>query len=257
MPGLPGAPGANGLQGPPGPAGPPGPTGVQIMDPSAFSGGFSVPTAAPAIPTGFSSSGYTAPVTGPPRSFPVPAPVPSGGSNAGVYRPAVPLAVGSPLSVPLEPEFPVSDAPSPAPSEAPSPAPSEPPSPAPAPISSRTVRLDRARLVEARQRISDARDGLTAAYSDWAKGVSIGGHGAFGEWRADRGPPYVQRLTMFAGTGVDQVGSGTLVRRILGIKMAFGRSCDLRCAESESFRSLHAHAFSRLVLQVMRTRLDR
>ena len=40
-----------------------------------------------------------------------------------------------------------------------------------------------------------------------------------GEWRSDRGPPYVRSVTMFAGDGVDQKGSGNLIRRLLGIKV--------------------------------------
>jgi len=47
------------------------------------------------------------------------------------------------------------------------------------------------------------------------------GHGQAGEWRANRGPPYVQATTMFAGTGVDKQGSGNLVRRIVGLKTSF------------------------------------
>ena len=89
----------------------------------------------------------------------------------------------------------------------------------------------RAAAKDARRRIVEARDLLTDAFPDWAKGTSIHGRGATGEWRVDRGPPYVVRLTMFAGTGVDQVGSGTLVRRVLGIKTAFRSQCDLRSCD--------------------------
>ena len=81
------------------------------------------------------------------------------------------------------------------------------------------------------QRVSDASDNLGQSYPDWTKGVSIPGHGQDGEWRHDRGPPYVQRLTMFAGDGVSTKGNGDLVRRVLGLKMAFGKSCDLRSCD--------------------------
>jgi len=83
------------------------------------------------------------------------------------------------------------------------------------------------------QRVSEATDNLGASYPEWTKGVSIPGHGQDGEWRHDRGPPYVQRLTMFAGEGVSTKGNGDLVRRVLGLKMAFGKACDLRsCAHA-------------------------
>ena len=84
---------------------------------------------------------------------------------------------------------------------------------------------------EAYRRFREAQDNLQMSYPDWAKGASIQGKGQFGEWRKERGPPYVKRMVMFSGTGVDQVGSGTMVRRILGLKTAFGRSCDLRSCD--------------------------
>lgn len=57
---------------------------------------------------------------------------------------------------------------------------------------------------------------MNSGLADAAKG-----HGQAGEWRANRGPPYVQAVTMFAGTGVDKQGSGNLVRRIVGLKTSF------------------------------------
>jgi hypothetical protein len=81
---------------------------------------------------------------------------------------------------------------------------------------------------EASRRVSEAVNNLAMSYPDWTKGGSIPGQGQVGEWRHDRGPPYVKRLTMFSGDGVDSKGSGTLVRRILGLKTAFQRPCDLR-----------------------------
>ncbi len=57
---------------------------------------------------------------------------------------------------------------------------------------------------------------MNSALADAAKG-----HGQNGEWRPNRGPPYVQATTMFAGQGVDKKGSGNLVRRIVGIKTSF------------------------------------
>ena len=81
------------------------------------------------------------------------------------------------------------------------------------------------------QRVSVAADHLSESYPEWTRGMSIPGKGQEGEWRHDRGPPYVQRLTMFAGEGVSSKGNGDLVRRVLGLKMAFGKSCDLRSCD--------------------------
>lgn len=80
----------------------------------------------------------------------------------------------------------------------------------------------------AKGRMEVAADNLAASFPSWSKGNSVQGTGQDGEWRHDRGPPYVMRLTLFSGDGVDTVGSGTLVRRILGLKTAFGKPCDLR-----------------------------
>ena len=80
----------------------------------------------------------------------------------------------------------------------------------------------------ARRRMEQAAQNLGMSYPSWAKGESVHGHGQDGEWRHDRGPPYVMRVTLFAGDGVDTKGSGTLVRRILGLKTSFGKPCDLR-----------------------------
>jgi hypothetical protein len=92
--------------------------------------------------------------------------------------------------------------------------------------------MDRAKAI---QRMSMAADNLAMSYPDWAKGAAIPGHGQDGEWRHDRGPPYVQRLTMYAGQGVDTLHNGNLVRRILGLNKAFQKPCDLRsCDEAFS-----------------------
>lgn len=80
----------------------------------------------------------------------------------------------------------------------------------------------------AHRRMEEAANNLGMSYPSWAKGESVQGMGQDGEWRHDRGPPYVMRITLFAGDGVDTKGSGTLVRRILGLKTAFGKPCDLR-----------------------------
>mmetsp|Transcript_913 Transcript_913/g.2283 ORF Transcript_913/g.2283 Transcript_913/m.2283 type:complete len:489 (-) Transcript_913:100-1566(-) len=114
---------------------------------------------------------------------------------------------------------------------------------------------------EAKRRMSEATAQLGKAYPDWAKGLSIPGVGQTGEWRHDRGPPYVRRLTMFAGDGVDTIGNGNLVRRVLGLKTAFGKPCDLRSCqhawstneyirsfEGSQFRFLYRNQCSSLVI---------
>mmetsp|Transcript_12321 Transcript_12321/g.29465 ORF Transcript_12321/g.29465 Transcript_12321/m.29465 type:complete len:485 (+) Transcript_12321:30-1484(+) len=83
----------------------------------------------------------------------------------------------------------------------------------------------------AKRRMSEAADHLAGSFPDWAKSETIMGMGQDGEWRHDRGPPYVQRMTMFAGDGVDTLRNGNLVRRILGLKTAFGKNCDLRSCD--------------------------
>uniref|UniRef100_A0A6U2G2Q8 Uncharacterized protein n=1 Tax=Hemiselmis andersenii TaxID=464988 RepID=A0A6U2G2Q8_HEMAN len=80
----------------------------------------------------------------------------------------------------------------------------------------------------AEAKMAVAADNLAMSYPTWAKGAALTGKGQDGEWRHDRGPPYVMRVTLFSGDGVDTKGSGTLVRRILGLKTAFGKPCDLR-----------------------------
>jgi hypothetical protein len=224
IPGQPGVPGLNGMQGPPGPAGPPGSPGpaggTTFFNPEAASGGYEIPVVGPVVSPvvrpvtnadSVRSRGVT-PTTSPSVAYPFQDAESSTGDETTVSTHPSPLA--GPESAITGRYISGSN------------------------THSVDARRSRAAVLEARQRLSDARDGLTAAYPDWAKGVSLGGHGAFGEWRADRGPPYVQRLTMFAGTGVDQVGSGSLVRRVLGIKMAFGRSCDLRFTISIYFFSI-------------------
>ncbi len=58
----------------------------------------------------------------------------------------------------------------------------------------------------------------------------------------------MRRLTLFAGDGVDTIGNGGLVRRVLGLKTAFGKPCDLRSCEhawstNEYIRSFEGSQF--------------
>jgi len=115
--------------------------------------------------------------------------------------------------------------------------------------------------VRALQRMSQAADNLKLTYPGWSKGVTIPGKGQDGEWRHDRGPPYVKRITMFAGAGVDTVGNGNMVRRVLGLTTAFQKVCDLRSCDhamtgnqyiknfdGAQFRFLYRNACSTIVI---------
>jgi len=115
--------------------------------------------------------------------------------------------------------------------------------------------------VRALQRMSAAADNLKLTYPGWAKGVTIPGKGQDGEWRHDRGPPYVKRITMFTGPGVDTLGNGNLVRRVLGLTTAFQKVCDLRSCDhamtgnqyvsnfdGAQFRFLYRNACSSIVI---------
>eukprot|EP00287_Rhodomonas_sp_CCMP768_P009365 CAMPEP_0196732172 /NCGR_PEP_ID=MMETSP1091-20130531/11644_1 /TAXON_ID=302021 /ORGANISM="Rhodomonas sp., Strain CCMP768" /LENGTH=407 /DNA_ID=CAMNT_0042075391 /DNA_START=15 /DNA_END=1238 /DNA_ORIENTATION=+ len=84
----------------------------------------------------------------------------------------------------------------------------------------KAIAMSHAKQVLAEKQLDLLRDfpywAANSAQSDAAKG-----HGQYGEWRVNRGPPYVAATTLFSGTGVDQAGSGNLVRRIVGIKTSF------------------------------------
>jgi len=77
--------------------------------------------------------------------------------------------------------------------------------------------------------VKEAAAEIAKSYPDWARstGGALEPWGQSGEWTYKRGPPYVKKLTMFKGVGVDQVGVGTLIRRVLGLNTAAGRKCDL------------------------------
>lgn len=111
------------------------------------------------------------------------------------------------------------------------------------------------------RRMSEASDNLLLSYADWTKMGAVNGHGQAGTWNAQRGPPYVDRLTMFVGAGVDTVGNGDLVRRIVGLKKAFGGACGLRSCkhalsgksfiknfDSTQFRFLYRNSCSSIVI---------
>jgi hypothetical protein len=89
---------------------------------------------------------------------------------------------------------------------------------------------------------------MNSGLADAAKG-----HGQNGLWRANRGPPYVQATTMFAGEGVDKQGSGNLVRRIVGLKTSFrfhkweGNNF-LTSFDGPQFRFLYRNVHSSLII---------
>lgn len=70
------------------------------------------------------------------------------------------------------------------------------------------------------RRMSEASDNLLLSYADWTKMGAVNGHGQAGTWNAQRGPPYVDRLTMF-------VGAGATLRRLCRVVPARLRCTDV------------------------------
>ena len=94
---------------------------------------------------------------------------------------------------------------------------------------------------------------INSGLADAAKG-----HGQEGLWRANRGPPYVEQVTMFGGKGVDKKGSGNLVRRVVGLKTSFrfhkweGNSF-LSNFDGAQFRYLYRNVHSSLIIPPLET----
>jgi len=70
-------------------------------------------------------------------------------------------------------------------------------------------------------------DGLTESYPQWSKGFNIPYHGQVGEWRPERGPPYAAQVTLYADKTVEELRSGEIIRKTLGLHTAMGKKCDL------------------------------
>ena len=76
-------------------------------------------------------------------------------------------------------------------------------------------------------------DGLTESYPQWSKGFNIPYHGQVGEWRPERGPPYAAQVTLYADKTVEELRSGEIIRKTLGLHTAMGKKCDLHdCSHS-------------------------
>eukprot|EP00293_Proteomonas_sulcata_P013217 CAMPEP_0184297004 /NCGR_PEP_ID=MMETSP1049-20130417/7945_1 /TAXON_ID=77928 /ORGANISM="Proteomonas sulcata, Strain CCMP704" /LENGTH=284 /DNA_ID=CAMNT_0026606523 /DNA_START=26 /DNA_END=880 /DNA_ORIENTATION=+ len=63
-------------------------------------------------------------------------------------------------------------------------------------------------------------------YPTWTKSLSQineAGKVNHGVWEYYKGPPFLQRVTMFSGNDVDITYSGNLVRRIIGLPLNFGK----------------------------------
>jgi len=116
-----------------------------------------------------------------------------------------------------------------------------------------------------KRHMREAINELSRAYPEWAKSFHGEGVGQSGEWRHDRGPPFVKLITLFSGEGVNHLGGGNVVRRILGVKMAPGKKCDLRSCDhawtgnsylhtfdGSQFRFLYRHMCSVLVIPPFR-----
>ena len=125
-------------------------------------------------------------------------------------------------------------------------------SPAKVDSANKQVAVETAKRILVEKQMDLVRDfpywAMNSGLADAAKG-----HGQYGEWRANRGPPYVQAMTLFAGTGVNKKGSGNLVRRIVGLKTSFrfhkweGNSF-LTNFDGPQFRFLYRNVHSQLII---------
>jgi hypothetical protein len=98
--------------------------------------------------------------------------------------------------------------------------------------------------------VKEAAAEITKAYPDWARstGGALEPWGQSGEWTHYRGPPYVKKLTLWKGAGVDQVKEGTLWRRVLGLNTAAGRKCDLRSCDHAMTGNSYLSSFDGLIV---------
>eukprot|EP00960_Hanusia_phi_P048465 758959-Hanusia_phi.AAC.4 len=112
-------------------------------------------------------------------------------------------------------------------------------------------------FLSARHRLLEKQTDFVRDFPDWAMNSALAdaskGHGQEGEWRADRGPPYVMATTLYSGVGVNRKGSADMVRKILGIKTSFrfhkweGDSF-LTDFDGPQFRYLYRNVHSTLVI---------
>jgi len=91
-------------------------------------------------------------------------------------------------------------------------------------------------------------------YPKWARTVEqINAAGAMnhGVWKYYKGPPFLQRVTMFSGNDVDITTSGNLVRRVLGLPLSFGKwegNSFVKNFDSQQMRFLASNEHSALVI---------
>mmetsp|Transcript_47267 Transcript_47267/g.147792 ORF Transcript_47267/g.147792 Transcript_47267/m.147792 type:complete len:415 (-) Transcript_47267:1570-2814(-) len=112
-------------------------------------------------------------------------------------------------------------------------------------------------FLSARHRLLEKQSDFVRDFPYWAVNSALAdaskGHGQEGEWRADRGPPYVMATTLYSGVGVNRKGSADMVRKILGIKTSFrfhkweGDSF-LTDFDGPQFRYLYRNVHSTLVI---------
>lgn len=91
---------------------------------------------------------------------------------------------------------------------------------------------------------------INKAYPDWARSTNgaLEPWGQSGEWTYNRGPPYVKKVTLWKGAGLDQVKEGTMWRRVLGLNTAAGRKCDLRSCDHAMTGNSYLSSFDGLVV---------
>jgi hypothetical protein len=74
---------------------------------------------------------------------------------------------------------------------------------------------------------------------------------AHGLWTYYKGPPFLNRITMFAGNDVDLTRSGEIVRRIVGLPKNFGKwegNTYLQDFDSQQMRFVESNKHSVIVI---------
>ncbi|EKX39299.1 hypothetical protein GUITHDRAFT_154444, partial [Guillardia theta CCMP2712] len=91
-------------------------------------------------------------------------------------------------------------------------------------------------------------------YPAWTKSVNdvnAQNHINHGKWTSIEGPPFLQRITLYSGNGVDITHGGNIVRKVVGIPKNFGKwegNRFLANFESQQMRFFQSNKNSALVI---------
>ena len=91
-------------------------------------------------------------------------------------------------------------------------------------------------------------------YPRWAKTtdqINEMGHKKHGLWTYFKGPPFLNRVTMFSGNDVDITRSGNIVRRVAGLRKNFGKwegNTYLQSFDSQQMRFIESNKHSVIVI---------